>query len=67
MRSSREDGEADSSENDDDPCMFWLPQENRDGFWWPGNTAVMARNVTKIDFSQFKHGESWHLCRTTED
>ncbi|KLO19718.1 hypothetical protein SCHPADRAFT_898656 [Schizopora paradoxa] len=47
--------------------LFWLPPENRTGFWWPRNTAVMASKTTRIDFSRFVHGDDWHLCRTSED
>lgn len=53
--------------NNPDSLLFWLPPEHRNGFWWPRNTAVMARNVTRIDFSRFVHGESWGRCRTDKD
>ncbi|KLO10072.1 YVTN repeat-like/Quino protein amine dehydrogenase [Schizopora paradoxa] len=44
--------------------QFWLPPANRSGFWWPRNSAVIADNVTRVDFSRFMHGRDWKLCRT---
>ncbi len=49
--------------------LFWVPKENRDGFWWPQNTVVIHCNVTKVDFSRFAHGETgqsvvWMLLDT---
>ncbi len=43
--------------------LFWVPYENRRGFWWPRNTAVMAQTVTKLDFTRFVHGDKWTECR----
>ncbi len=39
--------------------LFWVPEENRGGFWWPQNTSVIYETVTRIDFSQFVHGNDW--------
>ncbi len=44
--------------------LFWVPEENRGGFWWPRNTAVIARTVTQIDFSHFVHGDHWAECHS---
>jgi len=54
MRDSRREGSR---------RLFWVPEENREGFWWPQNAAVMACIVTKIDFSGFVHGDNWAECR----
>ncbi|KLO10958.1 WD40 repeat-like protein [Schizopora paradoxa] len=51
-------------EGEDDPLLFWLPPANRAGFWWPRNRAVMARLITRVDTSQFMHGNKWINCRT---
>ncbi|KLO06418.1 hypothetical protein SCHPADRAFT_838103, partial [Schizopora paradoxa] len=47
---------------EDAKVLFWVPEENRDGFWFPRNTAVIHKTVTKIDFSSFVHGENWAEC-----
>ncbi len=58
-----EDGWMHDSRREGSRRLFWVPEENRDGFWCPRNTAVMARIVTKIDFSGFVHGDNWAECR----
>ncbi len=48
--------------------LFWLPKENRTGFWWPRNTAVIHNTVTRIDLSRFAHGNNWaECCSLVED
>ncbi|KIJ53814.1 hypothetical protein M422DRAFT_775790 [Sphaerobolus stellatus SS14] len=42
--------------------LFWLPQRNRRGLLWPGNTAVIGSVLTEIDFSDFRYGERWAEC-----
>lgn len=45
--------------------LFWVPEENREWFIRPPNTAIIANKiVTKIDFSRFVHGEDWMDCYT---
>ncbi len=63
MRNRRENSDSFKA----DPCLFWLPLGNRDGYWWPRNTAVVDPNVTRIDFSRFVHGKNWHHCHTAEE
>lgn len=48
--------------------LFWVPEGNREGVWWPRNTAVIhpRRTVTKFDFRRFVHGNSWTECRAPE-
>ncbi len=55
------------SRREDKKQLFWVPKENRGGFWWPRNTTVIHRTVTKIDFSRFAHGENWTECHTDTD
>ncbi|KLO04488.1 hypothetical protein SCHPADRAFT_1003285 [Schizopora paradoxa] len=50
------------SHGEDAKVLLWVPKENRDGFWFPRNTAVIHQNVTKIDFRHFVHGENWAEC-----
>ena len=51
--------------NDGSSVLFWVPKENRKFFWWPRNTAVIARGiVTRIDFTRFAHGDNWVECRS---
>ena len=50
------------SRREDAKILFWVPKENRTGFWFPRNTAVIHKHVTKIDFSRFVHGEDWAQC-----
>jgi len=59
-----QDGWMRDSRGEDSRRLFWVPHVNRVGFWWPRNTAVIARTVTKIDFSRFAHGENWAECRS---
>jgi len=59
-----EDGWMCDSRREDQRRLFWVPKENRGGFWWPRNTAVIHRTVTKFDFSHFAHGENWTGCRS---
>ncbi|PVG00008.1 WD40 repeat-like protein [Serendipita vermifera] len=43
--------------------IFWVPPELRDGLWRPNTVAVMGKAVvTKLDLTNFVHGESWTLC-----
>jgi len=58
------DGWMRESRREDSRQLFWVPYENRGGFWWPRNTAVIARTVTKLDFTHFAHGENWAGCRS---
>ncbi|KLO05511.1 hypothetical protein SCHPADRAFT_723450 [Schizopora paradoxa] len=57
-----EDGWLWDSHGEDAKVLFWVPEENRAGFWFSRNTAVIHKNVTKIDFSRFVHGENWVEC-----
>ena len=43
--------------------LFWVPPSYHVGLWRPGNTAVIAEHVTKIDLGQFVHGTSWQQCK----
>jgi len=58
------DGWMRDSRGEDSRRLFWVPARNRAGFWWPRNTAVMARIVTQIDFTRFVHGGNWSECRS---
>ncbi len=51
------------SRTEDSKRLFWVPKENRGGFWWPRNIAVMHLTVTRIDFARFAHGDKWTECR----
>jgi len=57
-----EDGWMYDSRKEGKRRLFWVPKENRGGFWWPRNTAVIHRTVTRIGFSHFVHGENWAEC-----
>ena len=57
-----EDGWMRDSRREDAKILFWVPKENRRVFWLPRNTMVIHKNVTKIDFSRFVHGENWPQC-----
>jgi len=62
------DGWMFDSRREDRIRLFWVPDENRGGFkfWWPQNTAVIARTITKIDFTRFVHGDNWAECRSQD-
>ncbi|KLO04395.1 hypothetical protein SCHPADRAFT_840647 [Schizopora paradoxa] len=57
-----EDGWLWDSHGEDAKILFWVPKENRGGIWFPRNTAVIHKHVTKFDFSRFVHGENWAKC-----
>jgi hypothetical protein len=40
---------------------FWVPPWNRTGLWWPRSTGGNFE-PTKLDLSQFVHGDSWQQC-----
>ena len=43
--------------------LFWISPLHRAALWRPGNTCVIGRNATRLDFSHFVHGTSWQYCR----
>jgi len=61
-----EDGWMRDSRGEDSKRLFWVPRESRGGFWWPRNTAVIARTITKIDFTRFVDGDNWAECRSQD-
>jgi len=59
-----EEGWMRDSRREDSRRLFWVPEENREFFWWPRNTAVIVKNiVTRVDFPRFVHGDNWAECR----
>ena len=56
------DGWLWDSHREDAKILFWVPKGDREFFWYPRNTAVIHKHVTKIDFSRFVHGENWAQC-----
>jgi WD40 repeat protein len=47
----------------DGELLFWVSGANRDGLWWPGNTAVIAKSPIKLDFTRFRYGMDWGSCK----
>jgi len=43
--------------------LFWVLPSYHMGLWQPGNTAVIAEHVTKLDLGQFVYGTSWQQCK----
>ena len=48
--------------NSSSTLLFWVPPWNRNGLWWPRNTALIGRESTKLNVSLFVHGTSWAQC-----
>ncbi|KXN87181.1 Vegetative incompatibility protein HET-E-1 [Leucoagaricus sp. SymC.cos] len=46
----------------DDELLFWIPPWNRNGLWWPRNTAVLAGTTMKLDLTKFEYGLNWQRC-----
>ena len=42
--------------------LFWVPPCYRLGLFRPSNTAVMAAEAVRLDFTQFLHGSDWERC-----
>ena len=42
--------------------LFWVPQLNRTGLFWPRTKSVIGSNSTSIDFNNFVHGKNWTQC-----
>ncbi|KAJ3561272.1 hypothetical protein NP233_g10295 [Leucocoprinus birnbaumii] len=48
--------------------LFWVPLDHREGLYRPRDVAVKPLSgvpATKLDLSNFKHGESWAECFST--
>ncbi|KAF7978742.1 hypothetical protein HWV62_44752 [Athelia sp. TMB] len=43
--------------------LFWLPPWNRVGLYRPNNTLVIGKNPTRLDLTNFVHGDEWQQCR----
>jgi WD40 repeat protein len=48
--------------NSSSTLLFWVPPWNRNGLWWPRNTALIGQDSTKLNLSSFIHGTSWAQC-----
>jgi len=60
-----EDGWMRNSRSDGSSVLFWVPRENRRGFWWPQNTAIICHAIiTQIDFIHFAQGDNWVECHS---
>jgi WD40 repeat protein len=43
--------------------ILWVPAWLREGLYFPQNSLVISASpTTKLDFSDFAHGESWEEC-----
>jgi WD40 repeat protein len=42
--------------------LFWVPPWSRTGLWRPRNTAIIGDLVTKLDLTNFVHGDTWQQC-----
>ncbi|KAJ7220611.1 hypothetical protein GGX14DRAFT_353939, partial [Mycena pura] len=45
-----------------DELMFWLPPDNRAGFWFPQNTLIIGGEQTQFSYEHFVHGNDWVKC-----
>ena len=42
--------------------LFWVPLANRTGLWHPRTIAICGYPPTKIDFTNYMHGNNWIRC-----
>jgi WD40 repeat protein len=42
--------------------LFWVPPEHRLGLWWPRTLTIIGTPYTRLDLSQFNHGQTWTAC-----
>ncbi|KAJ7186244.1 hypothetical protein GGX14DRAFT_485608, partial [Mycena pura] len=42
--------------------LFWLPHENRIGFWMPLNKLLIGRQQTLLSYNKFAYGTEWAKC-----
>ena len=43
--------------------LFWVPPAMRTGLYRPGNTLVIGGLTTRLNLTNFVHGEAWSHCR----
>ncbi|KAH7922058.1 WD40 repeat-like protein [Leucogyrophana mollusca] len=49
--------------NSKSELLFWVPPWARAGLWFPRNSLVLSKHLTKLDLARFVHGTSWTKCR----
>ncbi|KZP04287.1 WD40 repeat-like protein [Athelia psychrophila] len=42
--------------------LFWVPPAYRAGLWQPYDTLVLGQPSTRLDLTDFVHGENWAQC-----
>ncbi|KAF7987125.1 hypothetical protein HWV62_333 [Athelia sp. TMB] len=46
--------------------LFYVPPDLREGLCWPHGTAVINKQMTHLDVSQFAHGLDWAQCHIAQ-